>query len=280
MGYLNTCTFTFNHKNSDLYNLAMCWTSKSDECDTGLDRSLVKGDVNMLRHKANVYGSKYSSVIQMDFNIMRLDGEDLSQEESRILNRWLLTDTFAPFHFNDNETENVIFNVMCTSIKDIVINGLNGKHLTFEADAPFGYTPEKKMILSSGNTKKIMNSSDDGDYFPVLEISCDPTFSGNIILTNITDNNNQMIFNMENYPITNNQKIINIDTEKQCILDGAEHIVPLYKIGWSIIPDQLSALQTMEHYWFKLVSGENIVKVQNANLVMKCKFPRKVGVLK
>ena len=280
MGYLNTCTFTFNHKNSDLYNLAMCWTSKNDECDTGLDRDIVKGEVNMLRHKANTYGTKYTSVVQMDFDIMRMDGEELTQEESRVLNRWLLTDTYAPFHFNDHETENVVFNVMCTSIKDVVINGLNGKHLTFEADAPFGYTPEKKTKITSGVTRKIMNSSDDGEYFPILEITANSYFNDDIVLTNITDKNREMVFNMEQFPITGSYKIININTETQTITDGDGKIVPLYKIGWNITPDEMVALQGMEHYWFRLLPGENSVMIQNAEAIIKCKFPRKVGVLR
>ena len=283
MGYLNTCTFNFDGVSSDQYNLAIGWTSNDDEIETGLELEIVKGEVNMVRHRANQYGVYYSSVLPIDFIIFHRDFTPFTQAESRAINRWLYTETYKPLRFNSEETENITYNVICTNITDCVWNGHNGKHLTFECDSPFGYTPEQRYTINvtdEDKEKTIYNLSDDGDYYPTLEIICDEDAEHEIEITNYTDNEQSMMIDFANIPAIDDEKKIIVKTDQLMILDANNKPIPAYKLGWEITLNPDEPIQHMDKYWFHLVPGANKIGVKGeCKMRVICQFPRKVGVV-
>ncbi len=95
-------------------------------------------------------GAKYNDTIKLDFYVCRKDGELFTQEESRSINRWLSPTTYKPLVFNDdNDTDNIYYNAVCTNITDIALNVFNGKHLELKCDSPFAYTPLKMYKLNA-----------------------------------------------------------------------------------------------------------------------------------
>lgn len=277
----NGLTFAFNGKSSDLYNLYMGWRSAEEEWSAGLDREIVKGEMSVVRHVPNLYGVKYADVLTLEFDIFHQDGSAFDQRESRNINNWLMQDTYKRFKVNDNNTENVYYKAICTSIQDLTIGRWNGKHVTMTCDSPFAYTGEiKKKIdtLESGDSLfNISNNSDDGIYYPCFSIICDSDYDGNIELINITEDKT-MSFNMIDVPIFENTKILNVDSLHTMITDGYGKLVPLYKLGWQMVMNQNEALQTTEMYWLRLIQGINKFRIiGNAKVIFTISFPRKVG---
>lgn len=283
MGYLNTCTFNFDGVSSDQYNLAIGWTSSEDEIETGLELEIIKGEVNSVRHRANQYGVNYASVLPIDFIIFHRDMTPFTQAESRAINRWLYTETYKPLRFNSAETENITYQVICTNITDCVWNGHNGKHLTFECDSPFGYTPEQRVTINaeSGEAEKnIFNMSDDGDYYPAIEIICAADYTNKVEITNVTDDEQTMTIDFANITAINDEKKITVDTSKMMVIDANNKPIPAYKLGWEITLNPDEPIQHMDKYWFHLVQGNNKVRVKgNSKIRVICQFPRKVGVV-
>lgn len=284
MGYLNTCSFNFDGVGSEQYGLYIGWEGAESDIPTGLDKEILKGDVNMVRHKANQYGTVYSSVIEIEFMILHKDDSHFSQAESRSINKWLMQETYKPLRFNnENDTENITYYVICTSIVDKVYNGHNAKLVTFEADSPFGYTSKTAYRINALNggtgSKKIVNTSDDGIYYPILQIKCNEDYSSPIVISNTTENKSMSI-NTDQIPVINNQKIININTSLMQISDGNNKIIPAYKLGWEIPLNENSPIQSMDKYWPRLIEGQNEISVTgNCEVIINCQFPRKVGVV-
>lgn len=284
MGYLNTCTFNFDGIGSEQYGLVMGWEGGESDVSTGIEREIIKGDVNMARHKANQYGTTYTSVIPIQFIILHNDGSLFTQAESRMINKWFTADTYKPLHFNTaDDTENITYYVICTSIVDKIYNGHNAKELTFECDSPFGYAPKIQYKIKTTNgsgSKKIMNTSDDGYYSPTLLIMTDEDYDGNVEIKNVTDNDSVMVINMQDIPIVDGKKILNINCSLMQITDGNNKIVPAYKLGWEISLNESEPIQSMDKYWLRLVEGMNQIDITgNCELKLTCQFPRKVGVV-
>lgn len=275
MGYLNACSFTFNGISSRIYDLRICWDGADSNVETGLEREIVKGEVNMVRHKANQYGTKYSSVISIDFMIMKPDGSDFTDLESRTINKWLQTDTYSILQF-EKEDNYLYYKAICTNIEDRVYGGFCAKNLTFECDSPFAYESLRTFVKSDQeNIMRVFNTSDDGIYSPTLSLK--PLAVGEITITNTTDSNKSMVFDIPSEYIN---KTITIDTNKMQILDEDGVPIPFYKLGWEITPNITTAIQSNSFYWLRLLPEINRIQITgNCTLEIICEFPRKAGVL-
>lgn len=277
----NGLTFAFNGKSSDLYNLYMGWRSAEEEWSAGLDREIVKGEMNVVRHVPNLYGVKYADVLTLEFDIFHQDGSAFDQRESRNINNWLMQDTYKRFKVNDNNTENVYYKAICTSIQDLTIGRWNGKHVTMTCDSPFAYTGEVKRKMNALESGELLfslsNNSDDGIYYPCFTIVCDSEYDGDVEIMNITEGKT-MLFKMADIPATEEGKVLNVDSLHTMITDADEKLVPLYKIGWQMDVDENDALQSTEMYWLRLVEGINKFSIiGNAKVIFTISFPRKVG---
>lgn len=279
----NGLTFTFNNASSDLYGLYMGWRSASEEWSTGLDREIVKAEMNMVRHIPNQYGVKYQDVLSLEFDIFHQDGSAFTQQESRSINNWLMHDTYKRFKVHDNNTDNVYYKVICTSIQDITLGTFRGKHIVMETDAPFGYSNDVRRIVDATESGDISfslnNTSDDGVYYPYLTVVCDENYEDVIELINLTDDKT-MLLEITNVPIVDGKKVVNIDTQKFMLTDGNNNLLPLYKIGWQINSDSDKAIQSSELYWFRLLKGRNDLEIKgNGKVIFTMSFPRKAGQL-
>lgn len=279
----NGLTFTFDRVSSDLYGLYMGWRNANEEWSTGLDREIVKAEMNMVRHIPNQYGVKYQDVLPLEFDVFHKDGSAFTQQESRSINNWLMHDTYKRFKVHDNNTDNVYYKVICTSIQDITLGTFNGKHIVMEADSPFGYANDTYRTIdaiASGDVSfSFNNTSDDGIYYPYCTVICEGDYEEAIEIINKTDNAT-MILNMADVPIVDEKKVVNINSQKLILTDGNDNLLPLYKVGWQITPDPDKAIQSSELYWIRLLQGRNDLEIKgNGKVNFTFSFPRKAGQL-
>lgn len=273
-------TFSFDGKPSELFGLYMGWRDASEEWETGLNREPVQGETNIVRHVVNSYGAKYTDPLTLAFDIYHQDGSAFTYRESRAINNWLIKDDYRKFKVNDNNTDNVYYRVMCTSIQDLTIGAFNGKHVEMKCDSPFGYTQESIKIIDttiSGAAKwNVDNASDAGIYYPYFIITCASDYEGKVEFTNKTDGRTMQI-DMMDVPF-GDSKILHVDTERMQMTDYEGNIVPLYKVGWEIVPDDNSAIQSNDLYWLRLVPDVNSIEIKgNAKIKFIVSFPRKAG---
>lgn len=273
-------TFSFDNQSSELFGLYMGWRDAGEEWETGLTRELVQSETNVVRHIANNYGAKYTEPLRLPFDIFHQDGSPFTYRESRAINNWLIQDDYRRFKVNDDNTDNIYYRVMCTSIQDIVIGDFKGKHVEMTCDSPFAYTQECVKIISSYDsivTKWSVDcTSDAGIYYPHFTIVCEPDYNGVIELANKTDGKT-MILDMENVP-AGDKKMLEVDSQHLQMLDFEGNIVPLYKVGWEIIPDANNAIQSNSLYWLRFLPGINHIEIKgNAKIKFVVSFPRKAG---
>lgn len=282
MGYLNGGTFVFNGVSSELYNIIVCWTNPDSE-DVVVEREIVKGDTNLVRHMANQYGAQYSNVLELDFCLFHGCGGDdvFTEDESRTINNWLCTDTYRPLKFNDNNTENIYYKAICKSISDITFNGRNAKHVVFECDSTFAYTESRRKRYDvKGQTHfTFFNNSDAGIYYPTFIIQTDESYDAEIEIKNETENRT-MSFDFAGVEAVDGIKKLTVNSYMNAIYNTRGFPIPFYKLGFKIIPDDNKALQSMDIYWLRLLPGLNSITVKGTCIFeFNYSFPRKVGVL-
>ena len=275
MGYLNACRFTYNGISSELYDLVVCFDGLEEDVATGLGREIIKGEVNMVRHKANQYGTVYNEVTPIEFMIMHPNGKEFTILESRSINKWLQTNTYCPLSFNNEKGTELYYKAICTQIVDKNYGGHIAKLVTFEADSPFAYERQITKVKSvTDRDIRIYNSSDDGIYYPILKLKANQE---NIIITNTSDKNQQMTLCI---PSEYQNEDITINTALMQILDKDNVPIPLNKIGWTINTSENIGLQSSSFYWLRLVSEINRITVEgNCTLEILCEYPRKAGIL-
>lgn len=274
MALLDACSFIFDGQDSSAYSLKIGWLSgdNQDELDSGLEVELQRGEMNMVRTEPNQYGIVHSDTLTFEFAVFHPNGDNISFEESRAINNWLRkSNTYKVLQFIGESPEDIIYYAICTNIVDIVYCGHNGKKLTFVCNSPFGFSQNhKKKIVSTGDPVEaiVYNFSDNGIYYPTLEIKADVSYSGTVLLENETDGKIATI-NFTNVPSGEEYKIINIDSKLSRITDGDGKLIPAYKIGW----DNLDNM-----YWFRLLEKKNKIKLTGeCTVTISCVFPRKVG---
>ena len=276
----NGLTFIFDEKSSELFGLYMGWRDPAEEWETGLNREPVQGETNIVRHVVNSYGVKYSDPLTLSFDIFHKDGSEFSYRESRAINNWLVKDNYKKLKVNDNNTDNVYYRVICTSIQDLTIGNFNGKHVEMKCDSSFAYAQESIKIIdttTSGFGKwSADNTSDAGVYYPYFVITCSSDYQDVVEFTNKTDGKTMKI-DMTNVPFRDS-KILYVDTAHMQMTDYEGNIVPLYKVGWEIVPDDNNAVQASDLYWLRLLPDINHIEIKgNAKIKFIVSFPRKAG---
>lgn len=239
----------------------------------------MQGDTNMERHIANQYGARYSAPLSHSFDIFHPDGSVFSSSESHAINQWLSQDTYHPFYVIDDTdaSENYIYYAIFTEITDFAYNGLNGKHVTMMCNSSFGYTQPitKSYTVNGEKTVKLLNQSDDGDYYPTVQIIAPKNYNGSVKLKNTANDKDVVTYTLNDIDVVNERKILNIDTERGLITDGNNKLIPLYKLGISCNSKLLPL------YWFHLYPARNTIQITtDAEVIVKMtfSFPRKVGL--
>ena len=84
---------------------------------------------------------KITNVISFEFDIVRIDGKEITRTQSILINQWLTASPLPQLlKFNDNDGYAIHYYAVCTQIEDIVIGGrLVGKNLKFETNSSFAF---------------------------------------------------------------------------------------------------------------------------------------------
>ena len=288
MSFLTAKSFVFNGINSEDFNVIIAWIDSPDpNTETnGLNREVNKSTINKMRTKANVYGSNNTDVITLSFSIVRINGTEITRDESIRINQWLTSSPLPQIlRFNDNDSYMLHYYAICTQIKDVVIGGkLVGKDLTFETNSTFAFMKkfEKSFDVTDTQNFYINNTADtyDGIYYPVITIS---TSSEIIIIENVTDMKS-VTFNMVNIISDDSaNKTIKINCQDMTIVDNNDKLVSISKLGWDEnYKSYVSATNKYMNniYWFRLLQGMNEIKITgDCTFKIECEYPRKAGCL-
>lgn len=151
MSLITSKYFVFNHKNSQDFGVVNCFFG--DKEISNIHRTVQKEEFNMSNYKLNAYGTIDDEPISFKFSIVKCDEENFTQAESLEINEWLMSPKiYKPFQFvyepnTEYDEMNLHYYAICTSIEDEVINGLNGKTLTFETNSSYAFMNVQKERL-------------------------------------------------------------------------------------------------------------------------------------
>jgi hypothetical protein len=82
MSFITAKSFVFNGINSSDYNVVIGWVdSDITVSENGLNRELRK-TTNQTRTTANIYGAENIDVISFEFDIVRIDGKEITRTQS------------------------------------------------------------------------------------------------------------------------------------------------------------------------------------------------------
>lgn len=281
----NADSFTFNGIDCRTLGLMMCQfssSSRNDQQETGLTTEVKTDDFNMIRKEYNQYGVIYKNPITFELGVTKIDATPLTRTESHSINKWLSTDTYKIFRFNDENPENIIYKAICTDIKDIYMGSLVGKSLKFETSSPFGYSRKQSLDITGtfqGVSQKFTNESDDGIYYPTIYIDVAEGYSNTVIIENVEEKKSITI----DFSQLSDYSLI-LDSKRTRVTNADGKLIPSYKLGWdgdysSLVSDP-DIIEINELYFPRMLEGENTFLVTGeCNVQIVAEFPRKVGVL-
>lgn len=287
MSFLDAKSFVFNGISSEDYNVVIAWVdSEPDVSTSGLNREIQKSTTSKIKVKDNIYGSDNTEPISFTFSIVRIDGSEITREESIRINQWLTSSPLPQLlQFNDYDSYMLHYYAVCTQIKDTVIGGrLIGKELTFETNSSFAFAKNvsKTFDVTDSLNFYLNNLSDtyNGIYYPTITIS---TKSDNIIIENITDKKS-VTLNMTNIASDDNgNKILKLNCSNMTIVDKDDKLVYANDIGWNTeYKSYVSSVGSYMNniYWVRLLKGMNEFKITGScTFTIECEFPRKAGCL-
>lgn len=262
MALLDATTFSFAGRNCREFGLRMAWFAGDLEVEneTGLAADLVTSEMNLVRHRVNLYGSKPADVLRFSFALIRSDGTDISRSDSKVINNWLCDfKGYKKLQF-DGEVD-MSYRAVCTEVIDVVYQGLAGKKVTFLCDSIYGYSRELtyKATVEGEKTFKLYNYSDSGICYPTITLTAT---SDVITISNNTDNRSNML----NFSALDD-RYVKIDNELSRVTDKDGKLLPIYKIQWG-------------DYWIRLLPGANEFTVTgDCKLQISCVYFRKEGVI-
>lgn len=270
--------FTFNNINLENYNLMVGSDDVLEDVSLGLNRTIIKTEVNQYREKVNMLGTVNDEVIVFEFVVMKDICNDslglFTTDELRKVLAWLTSPHYAClFKWYDKDGEDIInspyeyfgiFTEVSTFNKGDDVYGIK---LKFETNSSYAYSPILSSTINSSDietVREISNNSDNYyDYvYPTLEIV--PHFTGQLTIKNISDAEKQMTI------LVQEENSITIDCENFLINDSAG-LVDLYDLGIKDI-DYI--------YWMRLVNGLNTISISGGSADVTFKFREcyKVGI--
>lgn len=259
MALLDSTSFYYNGSDLTMFGMRIGWFGGAEQEELAVSREVIQGESNMVRPSPNQYGTVLNA-LTFTFDIFKMNG-DISYEESRLINRWLLgTNVYSELRFNGEQ--NISYKALCTEITDIVYSGFACKRLTFQTDSPYAYagTLSKRISVTSTKMVTIYNSSDGGDYYPTMEITGN---TNTVTLTNLTTGD-EMSFNLSSIP----DRYIKIDGEHLRITGSDGKLIPFYVLGMEDIN------------WVYLAPGSNQIRISGRCVFrISTKFERRVGIL-
>lgn len=204
---MNAIDFEYDNKYLSDYGFIICdfnFSNGANEIDSGSKIKFSKISQNNGKRQllANV---QYDECVTATFDICKNpdiydpDEMEISDEEYRIIMRWLNRKTFLKFQFIDEDKSRDLcyYNASFNLSKLYINNILCGIRLNLETDSPFGYGIEKtfKLIFDENNSEAVIEDISDeiGFIYPEVEIICNG--NGTLSLKNITRSCNTEIKN-------------------------------------------------------------------------------------
>ena len=252
--------FIFNNINSENYNIIVGSESAVEDVSFGLNRTIIKSEVNKYREKVNMLGTTNDEVITFDFILMKNPCNNNSSlfttEELRTILAWITSPHYpCLFKWGDKNKGDLpyeyfgIFTEVTSFNKGDDVYGIKVK---FETNSSYAYSPilsETFNVVGSMDFELSNNSDNYYDYvYPTLEIT--PYFTGDLTIKNVTDSDKSITISvLENNTIT-------IDCEKFRIFDDAG-VVDLYDLG----------IRDVDYiYWVRLANGLNVFSITGGNV--------------
>lgn len=264
--------FEFNGKSSEDYGVILASVGETNSYEMGLDRSIIRGEINKYRTQVNHLGTKYADVLLFEFTIVKNPCDNANQKdmmftrsEIRNINAWLTGPEIPKIlHFYDSD-EYVDYFAIISNVTD---NAIGDKiySLTFSVtcDSPFGYSEliTKTISSTSSMTSTITNLSDDiSNYvYPIITIT--PNVTGTVTIKNTTDEEQSISISVKKgLEITVNCKL-------QTFYDSIG-LLDLADIGLS---------DEFDIYIPRLLCGDNSITITgNCSATFKYRYPKKVG---
>ena len=274
-------SFVYNDKSSDDFDLFLCTLSPTTDVPMGLDREILKGEVTMNRPVANHYGSRYSDVLVFDVTVAKRTGMPFNRTDIREINAWLTSPKvptlFHVIECDDFVDEYVDYYGCFTATTNVYTTGLTMLTFTFTCNAPYGWSKKYEFEYTcEGITDFIcFNSSDELQEYVYPEMLITANADEKITIQNNTD--------IEDFIFTfpHNGVPLHIDTKNHKIyqiIGTSEVLVSLASLGWSAETLEGVADGTQAIYWFRLLPGENNIRVSgDCTINMSFRVPRKVG---
>lgn len=282
MGQYGT-SFQYNGRSSSEFNLVIAGFQVVD-IPLNLKRSTMVSSMNRYRHRVNMYGINYDSVLGFTIQLIKnpcdnqnqvMDQRNLkfTRAEIREIAAWL-TSPISPrlFHMTDyqsssgqQETEYDYFGVF-TEV-DAADNGIYCLECTFECTTPYALSSEQTTVITNGSGV-VVNQSDEYEDYVYPKITITPTSNVqtpySITLTNVSDGNRSITLKNMKYGDT-----VVMDCEKMTITNQSGSLISFDDID-------IDALDYI--YWFRLLHGNNNVTVTgSANVTFDFRYPVKVG---
>lgn len=288
MSFLSAKSFIFNGVNSEDFNVVIAWIDQ-DEVDVGsngLTREVKKSETNKRKVKDNFYGTENIEPIIFRIGLVRIDGTEITRDESMKINAWLTSSPLPQLlKFNDADSCMLHYYAVCTEIKDNLVGGrLVGKELVFTTNSCFAFMQnfEKSFQITNERIFYLNNLADtyDGIYHPTVTIT---TQSQNIVIENITDKKSVTIDTTKIITDSMGNKSVVLDCSNMIVLDSNNKLIPISNLGWdenyksyvSVTNEYMNNI-----YWFRLLQGMNEIKVTgNCTFKIECEYPRKAGCL-
>ncbi len=287
MSFVNACSFSFDGKNSQDFDVAMAriGSADPDAATNGLTRQLKK-TIGREGVRAYVYGAENTDVITFTFTIVKINGGEITRPQSMRINRWLMPSSLPRLlRFHDFDSCPLHYYAVCTQLKDILIGGrLVGKELTFETDSPYAFSDkgEKTYQVKASRIIRLHNSSDtdNGIYYPVITVS---TQADTVVIENTTEQKSVTLHTTAVPTDEAGNKVIRLHSGNMTASDGYGRLIPAYKLGWDeAYRSYVSSADayTDSIYWVRLVRGVNELKITgDCTFRIEYEYPRKAGCL-
>lgn len=171
------CTnFIFDGELSEDYGIIICSFNGSNDSNVDAGSKIefttvsVPNSAKVLRTHA-----KYKEQLTISFSICKKPFEDkefaFTAEEQREIMRWLIRKDFKYICFDSDGYENIFYNVQIHAEHKRAGGELIGYNLTCTCDAPWGWSEEVIVNLSSVNNKLFDGSDEVGNIHPYTELT-------------------------------------------------------------------------------------------------------------